>query len=252
MDRLFLFPADTLVAEERRAWFRDAGFELLPWPGTAAAAADAAAVLLASPVRCRNGQFVCPDAAWQRFLTQTAPSAKLIFLGLQRDQPAANYLHWFRLPKNFRAFFESALPAEQAPLPPQNFISLDALWKRFGDGHDKSGFFYYFSWAKLPVQIALDGLAAEPNSFEEQRAYLQEAGLAQYLAGCKQRWAHFAPYWAASPCEAEMAAAGHAIARFGLDVSRADDGLQSRLEALHQHLTEADRRLEAVKRYFKD
>ena len=252
MERLYLFPADTPVAEARRAWFRASDFELQPWPGSAAEAADAAGVLLASPVRCCNAQFVSPDAAWKRFLAQNAPAAKLIHIGLRADGPEPNYLNWLRLPKNFRALFDSALPAGQAPLPPQHFTSLDALWKRFWDGHDKGGFFYYFSWAILPVEIALEGLAAEPGSSAQQKAYLQEAGLAQYLAGGKQRWAHFKPYWEASPCEAEMAAAGRAIARFELDDSLADDGLQSSLEALHQHLAEAKRRLEAAAQYFKD
>jgi hypothetical protein len=251
MDRLYLFPADTPVAAARRQWFRASGFELLPWPGNNAATADLAGVLLASPVRCRNDQFVCPDAAWQRFLAQNAPASKLLHIGLRADGPEPNYLNWLRVPKNFRVFFDSALPAKQAPLPPQYFTTLDALWKKLWDGHDKSGFLYYFSWAKLPVQIALEGLATQPDSIEEQRAYLQAAGLAQYLAGCKQRWAHFAPYWEASPCEAEMAAAGQAIAQFELGLSPADVELQSELESLYHHLDTTEQRLKAIAPYFQ-
>ncbi|MBX2929722.1 MAG: hypothetical protein KF852_17950 [Saprospiraceae bacterium] len=252
MRRAYIFPADTPVAEKRRAWFRESGVELLPWPGTAAAG-EVQAVLLAGPVRCSNGQFVHPEGVWRRFLAKNHPAARLIQIGLRHDLAGPNYMHWFDPPADFGVFWQAAQSVTDMELPPPiGFTTLAALWKKFWDGHDKGGFFYYFSWAKLPVLAALDNVEESPEEWLSQKNFLESEAVPQRFQNCRHRWAHYKPYWEAAPFAGELAALERELTQLHLDTTTMTDSAATRqqLSELKKHLQATESTLETLHSYF--
>lgn len=254
MAEVLIFPTDTPVAETRKAWFRSSGFELKPWPGTEEAAAKAAAVLLVSPVKCGNGQFVWPDSVWKRYLTKINPDTRLIQVGLIREYAGLNYLHWLNPPENFGTFWEASVSVKEMELKPRpGFVALETLWKKFWDGHDKGGFFYYFSQAKMPVQVALDNLIEHPEKYTGQINFLQEIGLEQFLENARKRWAHYLPYWEAALFTDKIKELDGLIGRFAPDWTDQTEGAEflKKLTDLQERIADAERIFDGIALYFK-
>lgn len=245
-----IFPPDTPVSGEREAWFRESGFECIPWPGRG----EQRAVLLAGPVKCSNEEFVHPEGVWRHYLAERHPEARLILIGLRRDLAGPNYMHWFFPPEGFRSFWQAALPARDMELPaPLGFPTLETLWQRFMDGHDKGGFNYYFTWGKTPVQVAWDNLAGRPDRFETQLIFLRESGAPGFLRDCRERWAYYLPYWEAVPFAEEIAQLDAHVSQLNLDpASMADwETLLKKLAELKEHITAAERIIGTISPYFK-
>lgn len=249
----YIFPADTPVSEARKEWFRSFGFELKSWPGTMVAP-RAQAILIAVPVRCSNRQFVFPEGVWKLYLTKINPMVRLIQIGLRYDQVGPNYMHWFNPPEDFRAFWEKSKPISELTFSfPMGFITLETLWKRFWDGHDKGGFYHYFVQAKMPVQVALDNLIARPENVESEKSFLRNIGLAGYLQDCQKQWVQYQPYWEASPFTKEMALLQTKLKQFELDLSGQDNcpSFLEKLSSLQENITSITSIVDSVAPYFK-
>lgn len=254
MRRACYFPTDLPLTEAVQNSIRAAGFKCDAWPGEDQTV-QVDAVLLLTPVWCSHDEAVHPEGVWRRYLADRHPTAKLILTGLRRDLVGANYIHWLHPPDDFYTFVENAISVQEQVLPqPLGFSTLEAVWKRLMDGHDKGGFSYYFTWGKLPVLIAGEKLPGHPEKVEAQREHLLETSAASMLSHARARWKMYLPYWEASPMGQLIAQVDTHTQCFDTHTQWAADAdqLLEQLTILREHIFEVERIIEAAAKYFKE
>lgn len=254
MLKAYLFPSYIPIPSGHKEWFRTAGYELAHWPG--GACADASILLLVAPVNCSNQLFIHPEHVWRKYFIDKMPDARIIQTGL-REQPqtTANYLHWFFLPATFQQLANQLKPLpEMEFIPSLGFPTFESIWKRFWDGHDKGGFFYYFSNAETLVKVAAERLQENPEAWRQEREFLLEVELDEFLTNCQDRWAHYSPYWEALPFPERMTQIKQAIKAFKLNAKSLTQGVvfAARLHKLNQQIAFARSTFDEIAEYFKN
>lgn len=200
MKCLAFFPVDLPVSPTRYAYFESFGYR--PEPYRANHADKAAVFILATPVPiAKNDEFVAPDGVWQRYLAKVNPEAKLIRTGLFPTIPDQNYLHWLRPPDDFSIFLQHTRPLCAGQLPRIGLSEpLEAIWKRFWDGHDRNGFSFYFIDLLNNIKICGTKLAKNGESgIEQGKSVFLELNTPKIATIVLQSWKRYRPFWQTTP-----------------------------------------------------
>lgn len=252
LEILYYFPPERRFAEDKIAYFANAGFRLMPY-GAETLAKEANTVLLFGPIR-REERFVSPESVWQRFFALENPKAKLIHYG-PRDDAAwhPNYLNRYEPPQDFKGWLANAKAAgDDYQAYSTDGVELGPEWKRFWDGHDKGGFYHWLQRAKAQMRIAVANLEGQHKTLAEVKTYLLEKDNLEAFQYLLMRWQRYREFFKTAPCLSVLEKIDAQLNEVDADWAscQSETELLEKLRAVRQRLLEADKGFEAIVPYF--
>lgn len=241
MKKIVFFPANWPLNEARKTYFEQAGYFCAPYQQTELATDDI--LLLVTPVRDDEGNWISPETVWKKYLSTHFPNLKVIQAGSNDDITGKNYLNWFELPVNFEAFVANAAPAKDwVPYDTQG-DNLGETWAKFLDGHDKSGFTDWFIVAKRRTGISYEHLSQNPASFDEILTdYLNDPDTLEAFENMQSRWQRYKFMFSADPRQEELTAFENQLNQLntGWQDCKNPEQLLERLKTLNTAFTQLD------------
>ncbi len=205
MKKILFFPGNWPLNTSRQTYFEQAGYSCAPYQQAELATADV--LLLVTPVRDDEGNWISPETVWKKYLSTHFSHLKVIQAGWHNEVPGKNYLNWFELPVNFEAFVELASTAKDWVPYDTEGENLGEMWAKFLDGHDKLGFTDWFNVAKRRTILSWEQLSQNTALYDEILAdYLNDPDTLEAFENIQSRWKRYKGMFSADPRQQELAA----------------------------------------------
>jgi len=140
---------------------------------------------------------------WKQYLSTNSSDTKLIVMGFM-DFSSRNYIDLLKLPDNFEAYLENALPVSADWEIPIDGADMRDYMRRFFEGHGRNSGLSKLNALKQTFNIAYTGLADNSLSVEEiYNDLIIPHGRSEWEE-LLRRWKYYFPYFEYLPFYPEM------------------------------------------------
>ncbi|MEQ1746178.1 MAG: hypothetical protein ABMA02_12180 [Saprospiraceae bacterium] len=255
MKRALFFPGTRLSHVASRAGYFEAnGYALEPYSPEGLPGANL--FILATPVYVpESDAYVAPDEVWRRYLRHKNPTCKLLRTGLGSSAADKNFFNWLRPPDALGAFVEQCSSVSSGPMPPTGHSdTLENVWTKFWDGHDRSGFSFHAIDLRNNALIYSERIPKKgERGFEQVKADLIAIGTPDMAAKALRSWERYRPFWKASPFEQNMERVAECLLPLKTDLKTVENAadMSHHLKTLFDAIEAANKLLQALLPYFK-